>query len=124
MRGRHPHKFARAGGQAVAAALKAAKAKTPPAAKQRPVQLPADTYGGDRRAGERERRASGYTSLRVSKRTRELLEQLATQARNANSSSARRLGHYSSYYSLGVDELLYWDALERLAQKPLPTEGR
>lgn len=89
-----------------------------------PVPLPVDFYGGPRGDGERARRASGTTSLRVSKKTLELLRLVEKQAMEKANNRERAIdersgwGYSRTYYNLGLDELLYWDALQRLAQLP------
>jgi hypothetical protein len=99
--------------------MKTAKRK-PRQLRPHPVPLPADTYGEPRRGLERARRDSGYTSLRVSKLTAALLKRVQAQAK-ATDDKRRGSGSswgYSSYYSLGFDELLHFDALERLGELP------
>lgn len=95
-----------------------------------PVPLPASQYANARRTAARERRASGYSSLRVSKRTLELVKRLQEQAQqHANKKRAEgrggqmfMYGYGRSWYDLGADELLYFDALQRLGELPADLE--
>jgi hypothetical protein len=96
-----------------------------------PVPLAGDasTYSGPRHDAEKIRRASGYTSLRLSKATLALLRRVEKQAMdraNARVEQRRKAardggswwGFGGSYHQLGLDELLYWDALQRLGELP------
>jgi hypothetical protein len=82
-----------------------------------PVPLPADWDA--ERASEHARRG-GYSSIRVSKVTLALLKRVQEQASN----DAARRHEYGRYYRTGLDELLYFDALQRLGELPPRKGGR
>lgn len=93
----------------------AAKNPAPKKGRPHPVPVPRNRWHAPRREAEAERVASGYTSVRVTKRTAELLRRLVAQAVAAQ---RQRAGGPFYAPAIGLDELLYWDALQRLGELP------
>lgn len=85
------------------------KSKRAARVKRRPVPIPERYQYGAVDEHTRARAAAGDTSIRLSKATRELLEELSTASLEAAG---------IRWHRVGLDELLYWDALDRLGRLP------
>ena len=83
--------------------------KKAPRVKRQPVPLPERYQYGVIDEHTNKRAAAGDTSIRLSKATRALLEELS--ALSCEAADVR-------WHRIGLDELLYWDALERLGRLP------